>query len=96
MCLPSFGTFLFCLFLISVSDPSPLVCRWIHKKYPKITSPVIEEEEQVDTDGQVIPVDIAGPNPNGIECDNLYLDMNGFCIFSPCIYTFIKRELIAA
>lgn len=69
-----------------MSDPPPLVCRWIHKKYPKITSPVIEEEEQVDTDGQVIPVDIAGPNPNGIECDNLYLDMNGLHLFTLHLY----------
>lgn len=42
------------------------------RRYPKIVRDVVEDEAQV-IGGVEVPVDTSGPNPNGVEYDNLYL-----------------------
>ncbi|XP_012232131.1 5'-3' exoribonuclease 2 homolog isoform X1 [Linepithema humile] len=61
----------------------PAFFRWLSRKYPSVIVECIEQK-QVSVDGVCIPINSAEPNPNGVEFDNLYLDMNG--IIHPCTH----------
>jgi 5'-3' exoribonuclease 2 len=62
----------------------PAFYRWLSEKYPKIIQDILEERVQVVPGSTSIrlPFDATKPNPSGLECDHLYIDMNG--IIHPC------------
>lgn len=61
----------------------PAFFRWLSRKYPNVIVFCNEEKPKV-VDGVTVPIDSSQPNPNNVEFDNLYLDMNG--IIHPCTH----------
>ena len=58
----------------------------LHLTFCSVSAVVEEEEIKVQDDNGndvVAPINMARPNPNEVEFDNLYLDMNGIvCLYS--------------
>jgi 5'-3' exoribonuclease 2 len=63
----------------------PAFYRWILEKYPKCVVDCVEQRPVVlEGERHFELVDVTGPNPNGFEVDNLYIDMNG--LIHPCAH----------
>ncbi|TMW66177.1 hypothetical protein Poli38472_003942 [Pythium oligandrum] len=63
----------------------PAFYRWVQEKYPKCVVDCVEQRAVV-LEGEYHHelLDVSGPNPNGFEIDNLYVDMNG--LIHPCCH----------
>jgi 5'-3' exonuclease len=59
----------------------PSFYRWLVQQWPRCAIDC-RGDEQVVINGAHTPTDTSAPNPNGIEFDNLYFDLNG--IIHPC------------
>lgn len=59
----------------------PAFFRWLSRRCGAIVINCVEEQQK-EIDGVKVPADLSGPNPNGVEFDNLYIDMNG--VIHPC------------
>lgn len=51
----------------------PSFVKWLTSKYKKVMKKIIEDRDTSD---------LTSANPNGVEYDNLYIDMNG--LIHPC------------
>ncbi|KAG7376339.1 5'-3' exoribonuclease 2 [Phytophthora pseudosyringae] len=63
----------------------PAFYRWVQEKYPKCVVDCVESRAVVlEGERHFELTDTTGPNPNGFEVDNLYVDMNG--LIHPCAH----------
>ncbi|OQS01710.1 5'-3' exoribonuclease [Achlya hypogyna] len=63
----------------------PAFYRWLSEKYPKtIVNAVEEKAHKIEGRYRFNLINLDGENPNGMEFDNLFIDMNG--IIHPCAH----------
>ena len=55
----------------------PAFFRWLSRKFPNIIVHCVEEKGHTVDGNERVNIDTSKPNPNNVEFDNLYLDMNG-------------------